>query len=790
MESEPRNLYEKLLREVPYKTANFDYIGKNMPRFDARVKVRGEAVFTTDIVLPGMLYGKVLRSPYAHARIKSINTEKAASLSGVRAILTINDAEVQDVEAGELVCPWDFGWPGPEWEEAVRAEPLLAVEVWRAWEQCGACVAADSPDIAEEALRLIEVKWEELPFNLEMSEAIGGKKTGPWTNNIMVESRKEKGDVEAGFREAEIIIEGSGRWAPIPAMSIETKASVANWEHDELTLYFRGQQVRPSLKKYARALKMPASKVRVVSPYQGGSFGQMFTAGIEDTRTDLIAAILARKTGRPVKIVMTRHENLFGTDWEMIFNYRIGAKKDGTITAWEVKDRVSGCVGGSSTLQAFGLPGNWARDELKCENNVEETTVVFVNRQPTWWNRSEQNEPAVVLHTIISQVADRLGMDPCDVYLKNIKVPGPSAQAVVAKVQEASDWKVKLHPAGTKTLANGKKHGIGIVLSHSWGNYTDFNVQVGLKIEGDGSCTIIGLKDDIGVTSHTTYAAIVADEMGLKFDEVHFPVVQSTDVGYMLQGGGGAASLHGNAFACIKLARKARQELLELVAPKFGEGVKPDDLDMRFSKVFRKNAPEDTRDLKDLLFSNIDGNSPDQTLTVGARVEGRGWPEENIFEIYTPYQCYQAHVAEVEVDIETGEIEVTRLTNVADVGKMIRPETVHGQLYGGDIMGIERAKTQDTIYDPTTGVILNASWVYGEVGVMSDINEVETHGLEVGHNPGPYGLVGVGESTANLVFLAVQSAVQNAIGEWIEKFPLTPDKVLAAVSMASEGVTA
>ncbi len=784
MTEDARELYEKMVSEVPYKTDDFQYIGKNTPRFDAVAKVRGEANFSTDTMLPGMLYGKVMRSPYAHARIKSIDVSKAKALPGVHAVITVDDDDVKDIDPRELVAPWDLGWVGKGWEEAVFAEPVLAREVWRAWEQCGAAVAAESPDIAKEAINLIKVEWEVLPYNLEMADAVNSQETGPFEGNIMTPFERELGDVEAGFKEADVIVEGKARWAPVPMTAIETKCSTAKWEGDELNLWFRGQQVRPSLKKYGRALKMPASKVRVFEPYQGGSFGQMFTAGIEDTRTDLIAALLARRTRRPVKIQMNRYENVFGTDWEMTFDYKIGAKSDGTITAWKIVDYCSGCVGGSSTLQGFGLPGNWARDELKCENNSENTKVVFVNRQPTWWFRSEQNQPAVVLDTIIQRVADKLEMDPGDVYLKNLKVPDPSARAAVAKVKAESDWDNKWHKPGEKTLPNGKKHGIGIVYSHSWGNYTDFNNSIGLKIEGDGTCTLLSVKDDIGTTPHTTYAAIVADEMGLDFNDVHYPACQSTDTGYMLQGGGGAASLHGNSWVCIKLARKAKKELLELIAPKFEEGIKPEDLDMKYSMVFAKSNPDQKKSLKDLLHSVLDPNSPDQTLTVGARVEGRGWSEENVSEIFVPYQCYQAHAVEVEVDVETGGVDVVNITNVSDVGKVIRPESVHGQLYGGDTMGLERGLTQDAIYDPATGVMLNGDFIYGPVASMGEINNVQTHALEIGHAPGPYGLVGVGESTANLLFCAINSAVYNAIGKWIDEYPLTPDKILAALGKA------
>jgi len=784
MDSEPRRLYEKLVEETPYKTGDFDYIGRSMPRFDAYAKARGEAQFPTDVVLPGMLYGKVLRSPYAHARIKKIDATKARALPGVHTVMTFEDEDVRSVDPRELVAPWDFGWIGSGWEEAVVSEPVLASEVWRAWEQCGAAVAAESPEIAKEALKLLEIEWEELPMNLEMADAVDGEKTGPFDQNIMVRGLREEGDVEAGFKEADVILEGKGRWAPIPMTAIETKCSVAKWEADELTIWFRGQQVRPSVKKYSRALGMPAAKVRIICPYQGGSFGQMFTAGVEDTRTDLIAALLAKRTRRPVKIQMTRQENLFGTDWEMTFDYKIGAKNDGTITAWKILDHCSGCVGGSSTLQGFGLPGNWARDELKCKNTYEDTKVVFVNRQPTWWFRSEQNQPAVFLDTIIQRVADRLEMDPSVVYLRNLQVPGPSAQIVIEKMKAESGWDSKWHKPGARTLENGRKHGIGVVLSHSWGNYADFNVSIGLKIQGDGTCTLISLKDDIGTTPHTTYSMIVADEMGLDFNDIHFPAVQSTDSGYMLQGGGGAASLHGNSWACVKLARKAKRELLELIAPKFGDGFTADDLDMRKSLIFAKSNPDDKKPLRDLLYSLLDANSPDQTLTVGARIEGRGWSEENVAEIFTPYQCYQAHVVEVEVDTETGGVDVLKIVNVSDVGKIMREESVHGQLYGGDTMGVERGLFVDTVYDPATGVILNGDFIYTPIALMTDVPDVETHALEVGHAPGPYGLVGVGESTANLLFAAINSAVYNAIGRWIDEYPLTPDKVLAAVAKA------
>jgi xanthine dehydrogenase molybdenum-binding subunit len=776
-----RKKYEDMVAEVqPYLRGDYKYIGKDMPRFDALPKARGEAKYTRDMLLPGMLYAKFLASPYAHARIISIDTSKAEKLPRVKAILTYQSEETIS------------GIPVPIKNiKTFQGLPFLAQEANWEGEFVGAVVCAESPEICDEALKLIDVQWEELPFAVSVEDAkkdpTRKKLETGWKRNLIISDfpnykEDDQYDVERGFKEADVVVEGSCRLHQFFHAGAEPDSALAKWEGDEVTVWIRSvtqhAAVTSSAASYTRiaaALGIPASKINLIFLYQGGSFGQNHLLSTQAARLVYAAILLAKKTGKPVKAIMSRRDYYYGGEAEGVYNFKIGVKKDGTITAVKGEFLIGqGAPGGSGTLWAAAdHVANWVRYDLKCPYESHYLSYE-TNTVPKWWTRSEQNQNARFLQAVIEYAAEAIKTDPAEVYLKNARNPEPSARAVIEEAKKRIGWDEKWHPPGTKILPNGKYHGIGFYFGHSWGNYTPPYINAALRVTPDGAVTIIGCKPDSGVSAQTAYAQIVADEMGVRFEDIHFSPISETKCGYALQLDGGAASNHGNSWLMAKLAIKAKKKVLELAAPKLG--VKPEDLDMKDSVIFVKADPSKKIMLKDLA----------TTFTVEADVGGYDWSEENVYGIFTPFHCYQAVFAEVEVDPDTGQVDLMRMVTAYDIGKTLRRASALGQIYGQACMAIWRAIQQsDLIHDPLTGVRLNADLLNTHVSTCLDCENINLEDIalmEVGHSDGAYGNTGVGEMNIAQV-CALISAVHNAIGKWVDP-PITPDKVLKALGKA------
>jgi len=773
-----RKRYDDMAAEVKAKKEDFKYIGKNVPRYDALPKARGEAIYTRDMQLPGMLYAKFLASPYAHAKIISIDTSKAEKLPGVKAILTYRSEET---------IP---GIPIPIKDiKTFQGLPFLAQEANWEGEFVGAVVCAETPEICDEALKLIDVQWEELPFAISVEDAMKDPtrkraETG-WKRNLIISDfpnykEDDAYDVEKGLKDADVIVEGSCTLHQFFHAGAEPDSALAKWEGDELTLWMHTTtqyaNITSSAASYLRiatALGIPASKVNLVCLYQGGSFGQNHLLSTQAARLVYASILLAKKVGKPVKAIMSRRDYYYGSEAEGVHKFKIGVKRDGTITAVKGEFLIGqGAPGGAGGLWAAAdHVANWVRYDLKCPYESRYLSYE-TNTVPKWWTRSEQNQNARFLQAVIDHVANAIGMDPAEVFLKNARMPEPSAKAVIEEGKKRIGWEEKWHPPGKKILPNGRYHGIGFYFGHSWGNYTTPYINAALRVTPDGAVTIIGCKSDSGISAQTVYAQIVADEMGVRFEDIYFPPISETKCGYSLQIDGGAASNHGNSWLMAKLAIKAKKKVLELAAPRLG--VKPEDLDMKDSEIFVKADPTKKLRLRDLA----------TTFTVEADVSGYDWSEENVYGIFTPFHCYQAIFAEVEVDPDTGQVEVTNMVSVYDIGKALRPASAEGQVYGQACMAVWRAIQQsDLIHDPLTGVRLNANLLNTHISTCLDCENVGNVVLmEVGHGDGAYGNTGVGEMNIAQV-CALISAVHNAIGKWVEP-PITPDRVLKALGKA------
>lgn len=803
--------YERIAEEGKFKVGAdlpeivFDSIGKRgVRRVDGYEKASGEAIYNRDVQFQGMLYARVLASPYAHARILEMDTSKAEATLGVRSVLRYDDPEVKGRELnGSYFAPeWvDKGLAG--W--ALKPVHLvLGDEAFYEGQPVGVAIAADSEQIAIEALQLVEIDWEELPFVLDQEEALKPDapilRPGADSNEIsggeLVESVFEMGDVKEGFKAADHIVEFEARRRPHLWAGAELPCVVVRWRDDNLEMWVHQQQPYHSKMLISEWLDISMNRITVHSPYMGCSFGGRGNpANVSENGMNVMAAMLARKANRPVKFLYDRSDTFFGESGDMMISrFKVGVKKEGTITAVDIKNNfaVYMCTNGAEHFVE-----NTRIPHLRCE-----TETVDVSIGPAWWHRCEQLPNVFCFTLVFERVAAELGLDPTEVALKNDGYEGHDISALdeykrehgfpardslkecIETGKKAIGWDDKWHPPGTRKLSNGRMHGVGFTWDHEWDDSRGTG-SAAVLIENDGTVSIIGHQSDVGVNSWTSYCQIVADEMGVPFDDVRIKAFD-LDQGFALMSPDGSCCLCSNGNVMRKAAAKAKAMLLELAAQKFG-GVEPDGLEIRGRKVYVKSDPKNEKSIKEIV-KNTMPMFDSCVFWTEAPIIAWAWHNQGVWgnSITTgrPRLCRQAHFVEVEVDTETGLIEVTKLVNVNDVGKAVSPETVEGQMYGGTYMGVGRALTEEMIWDPATGVLLNRNLLDYKYATMNDCRSIEPIYLETELGHGPYGACGIGESTPTIVPAMFGPAVYNAIGKWILDFPITPDKVLKALGKA------
>jgi len=540
-------------------------------------------------------------------------------------------------------------------------------------------------------------------------------------------------------------------------------------------------------------LDIPMNKITVYSPYQGCSFGERCNpADFSINGMNVLAVLTAKKAGRPVKLLFDRAEKFYGESGDMMVSYfKVGMKKDGTITAVDMKNifAVTMCTPG---VEHF-------IDNTRIPNLRNHGLLVDVSKGPAWWDRCEQLPNTFCLTLVFDHVAAELGLDPTEVALSNDGCEGhgmdwlskykqehgfpdrDSLRECIDAGKKAIDWDNKWHPPGAKELPSGKMHGIAFTWDHEWDDVRGTG-SAAVWVENDGTVSIVAQHSDIGVNPWTAYCQIVADELGVPVEDVTIKPFDGDHI-FSLMSPDGSCNLCSNGFIVKKAAQKARALLLDL-ALNFFEGLNVEDLDLKDRFVFEKGKPENRKPIKDIAVLAMPMHNAVGTWTEPPIV-GWSWHNHGIWgdaiETGRPRLCRQAHFMEVEVDTETGEIEVTKVVNVNDVGKAISPETIEGQQYGGTYMGVGRALTEEMVWDPQTGVLLNRNLLDYKCATIFDSPEADTIIVETGLGHGPYGAVGVGEDIATMIPALLGPAVYNAIGVWVDDFPITPEKVLKAL---------
>ncbi|MCX8118036.1 MAG: xanthine dehydrogenase family protein molybdopterin-binding subunit [Desulfobacterota bacterium] len=755
--------------------STYSIVGRSVPQIDGREKAQGKLEFITDLELPGMLYGKVLRSPLPHARIVSIDPSRAKRLRGVRAVVTAEDTP-----------KIPFGPRTEDWQ-------IFAVDKVRFIGDEVAAVAAVDEETAEEALDLIRVEYEELPAVFDPIEAMkpGAPLIHDRPNNIVSEFRLERGDVERAFRECDVVHAGRYYTNQVYQAYLEPMACIAHVDPSgRLTLYLATQIPSMTRLTYAKALGLPLEKVRVVVPPYGGAFGAKM-----ETNLHLAAAVLSQKTGRPVRMVNSREEDFMAGNPRvpMYIDLKVGAKKDGRLIAKEVR-----VIGGSGARAIYSMAivatACYRVDSLyRFEHLKTEGLTVYTNTVPTSCFRGFGNaQMTFALESTLDMIAEAIGMDPAELRIRNglktgeVSIHGwqigsSGLEECVRRAVEVSGWEEKRRQ---KRFARG----IGLACcNHVSGNRAfsrEFDGGAGIvRIGREGKVLVYHGESDMGQGQRTVFSQIVAEALGVGLDRIEVAQVDTEISPFGL----GSFATRGTVFGGNGLkaaAEAAKQQLLEGVAEIFETS--PSALEIREGKVFVRDEPE-----RCLPFEKV--AEACMLRRGGAPVVGTGFwvPDTELPDPVTKYgnispaYPFACQIAEVEVDTETGQVNVIRYTAAHDVGRAINPQAIEGQIHGGVAQGIGWALTEDMIL--RDGKVLNPDFRDYVMPGPLDLPPIQTILVEPVDPNGPYGAKGIGEPALNPSPAAVANAIYDAIGIRFTELPITPEKILKALKAKKRG---
>ncbi len=750
-------------------------IGKSVPRVDALEKVTGRAKYSVDIDLPGMLYGKVLRSKYPHARILSIDTSEAEKLAGLRAIVTAEDTPKQKIKVS--------GWGTSDWY-------ALAADKVRYAGQEIAAVAAEDELTAEEALGLIKVEYEELPAVFDAEEAMkpGAPKVHDVENNIVSEMDTEYGNVARGFEEADYIFEDRFSTRYVHPCHMEPMVCIASYDSSgNLTFYENSVDPFARLRHAAKALGIPASKVKIVQKFIGGNFGadQCLLAPY------IITALLAKKTGRPVKLMNTREEELIATHSRtpIVTYVKAGVKKDGTLTAREI--RVIATAGAYCsyvpTTMVHGLA--ICTGLYTCPNVRLAGKCVYTNTVPSGTYRSFAGcQPYFAVESLMDMIAEKLTMDPIELRLKNAtktgdttvvgqKVGSCGLQECMEKVADYAGWKEKR----TKKQPN-RGIGIACAMFNSDGRTTLFGGSIAyIKVLEDGVVRIFSGEYEWGQGSHTILSQIAAEELSVPLENVEFAPLDTDILPYTLGPYGGGRVTVSAGHAMRLAAIDARKQLFTVAAKMLGAGL--EDLGIKDQKIFVRGVPE-----KAVTIAHV----ASYARYTGAEVMGKGvWdPDTVLLDYKTAYGNissawpFAAQLAEVEVDPETGRVTLLDFADAIDIGKAINPMAVEGQSDGGAAQEIGTALMEEILYEE--GTVMNPNFMDYKVPRATNLPSMKTFLVETNDPRGPYGAKACGMITIMPTAAALANAIYNAVGVRIKDLPITPVKILKALEEKRE----
>lgn len=750
--------------------AKYSNIGQPQPRIDGMEKVTGEAKYTADLKMPRMLIGKLLGSPYPHAKILNIDLSKALALPGVKAVVTGADLR------GQKYGPF----------RSRRDETGLARDKVRYIGDPVAAVAAVDEETALEAIELIKIEYEELPAVFDADEAM--QEGAPliheeYERNICAYRNFNFGDVEEGFRSSYHVREDHFFSQGLSHAALEPRAALAHFDtSDKLTVRTGTQSPYGVRQDLSLALGLPASKIRVIKPFVGGGFG-----GKGDLMPHEVAAsLLAMKARQPVKIGLTREEEISMTRLRnpMSISAKTGVSKEGIILAQYVKCVANGGAYASTSVMLTYNSGLTCLIPYRISNFKYDGYMIYTNRAVSGAMRGHgANQPRFAVECQLDMIADDIGMDPAELRLRNATQKGDTSvnglvfnscelSRAIQEVTKASGWEQK---RGRKDTNRGI--GIacgGFVCGARGGSHTASACFI--QVNEEGGVVLSTGSSDIGQGSETTLAQIVAEELGLSPSDISV-ISGDTETTPIDPGTFSSRVTFYAGNAAMQAAREVKRSLAEMAA-KFMEAT-AEDIEFRDHKVFVKYAPDKTVAFKNLAQMAI-------SFGHGSSIIGKGqWAPQNTQfpDKITRYgnvsgaYSFAAQVAEVEVDTETGEVELIKVTIADDCGRVINILGAEGQAEGSVSMGQGHALLENILFGDR-GQIMNPSFLEYKIPTALDMADVSF--LEVGFpDPlGPYGAKEIGEGLIISTVPAIINAIFNAVGIRITELPVRPEKIL------------
>lgn len=719
--------------QSPADLARLVTVGQPLPRIDAADRVTGRAGYTGDLRLPGMLYASAVRSPHPHARIRRVDTSRASALPGVRAVITYENAVVW-WGAGSIAG-------GAQYNDDLKASTVQRRYIFnnpvRFVGDPIAAVAAVDRHTAEEAVRLITVEYEPLPFVLDAEEALRPGAPPIWPEgNLALNARNEavpmasrSGDVEAGFARADRVFEERFTTAFVHDAQMERRVALASWEADRLTVYTPTGGIANCRHDIARDLGLDDDQVRVVCQYMGGNFGNKN----QNQDADLIAAVLAKAAGAPVMFELTRKEDWVGMHgrWHTVQYYKVGATNDGTVTGIQLR-AYSGM--GPYRKNSGGLGGVSA---YACPDTDSAIYPVYTNRTVSGNFRGPTDPQGFFgVEAMMDAVAERLGVDPVEFALKNMRRPTAerpftnySLDECITRGAERFDWRAR-RKARPGSDAGPLKRGAGMA-------FMMFRAGLGrssavVELDGRGRHTLFVGVTDVGGGAKTTMGMIAAEALGVSLDQVEV-VWGDTDRCPYSVGESGSRTTMMTGWAVIEAVRDLQRQV--------GERGRPQGADVLVGSA----TPNPTTDGK-------------------------------------IRNCFGAHFVEVEVDVELGGVRIVRYVAVHESGRIMNPRTATDQIRGAAIQGIGQALHEDLVYDGRSGQPLSAGYYGARHMTHLDAPEIEVEFIEVDDGYGPYGAKTIGESGIIPAPAAVANAVSNAIGRRMRDLPITRSRILGALA--------
>jgi CO/xanthine dehydrogenase Mo-binding subunit len=752
------------------KAENLSVVGKRVQRVEGFDKVTGDTQYIADIYLPGMLIGKVLRSPFPHARIRHIDTSKAEKLSGVRAVVTAEDT---------IKRPWGAFFAD---------QYILSVGKTRYVGEEVAAVAAIDGDIAEEAIDLIEVDWEPLPAVFDAEEAL--KDGAPLVhddkpNNIAMTMEIERGNIAQAFADSDVIVEDTFTSMPQWHCSIETIGSVADYATSgKYTIYMNTQTLFNARYRIATALGVPETDVRIIQSAVGGGFGGKSC----DDNNALVAAVLSKKARKPVKLINTREDEFLAGCRPRVFmkiNVKMGFKKDGRIRAKQLRVVADN---GAYSAKAPAITGVAAMRHDTCYKYSDvkiDAKLVYTNKVPTGAFRGFGNPSAEwAVEQAIDMGAHALGIDPLELARINAAEVGyvsPHGNRVTScelkqclnMVENMIDWKAKRAGKQPNTglgLActvhvSGKRH---------FGDYDGSSATI--KINEDGKALILSGEGECGQGAHTAMCQIAAEELGIPIEDVEISRAD-TDLTTFCLGAYASRLTYVSGNAVKNAAANVKQQLFEQAAEMLEAN--PADLVSRDGKIFVKGAEGKSVTVADVARARLFRHNGAPIVGSGSFDADSVLPDSTRFGNESGAYNYGAQAAQVHVDPETGQVKILQFAVASDCGTVIYPLGAEGQVEGGLAQGIGYALTEGLQFDE--GRPVNPNFSDYRIPSMRDMPPLK-HAFADSYEPtGPFGAKGLGELNMDPTAAVINNAIFDAVGVRVKTLPITPEKILRAL---------